>query len=219
MLTRELETELMDDPNEAIAYDEMDHVEVNAKFVTDLLAAGLVGTDVLDMGTGTARIPVELCKREPNCRVFATDGATSMLEIARYNVSLGGFDERIQLHYGDSKQLNLADEMFDTIISNSLIHHVPQPERVVAEIVRLIRPGGRVFIRDLCRPATLEEVDRLVDVYAADAPPLAKQMFDDSLRAALSLEEIRDLVARFGFHRDDIQLTSDRHWTWSSLRD
>jgi hypothetical protein len=70
MLTRELEPELMDDPQESQAYDNMDHAAVNRKFVEDLLAAGWLdeSTDatvedsvVLDLGAGTAQIPIVLC--------------------------------------------------------------------------------------------------------------------------------------------------------------
>jgi hypothetical protein len=43
-------------------------------------------------------------------------------------------------------------------------------------------------------------------------------MFADSLRAALALEEIRELVARFGFPADSVRQTSDRHWTWAATR-
>jgi methylase of polypeptide subunit release factors len=77
-LQRQLEPELMDDPQEAVVYDEMDHAEVNRRFVDDLLAGSPIGHDILDLGTGTARIPIELCNRVPDCRVMASDGAVSM---------------------------------------------------------------------------------------------------------------------------------------------
>ena len=218
MLQRQLEPELMDDPQESITYDEMDHSEVNRRFIDDLLAGGPCGHDVLDLGTGTARIPIELCQRDTDCRVFASDGAVSMLDIARYNVSINSLDYRIQLHYGDAKALELADEMFDTVISNSLIHHLPEPELAIAEIVRLTRPGGRIFVRDLCRPDTLEIVQEIVSRYTTDETLAAQTLFRQSLLAALTLVEIQAMVAQHGFAADDVTLTSDRHWTWSSRR-
>lgn len=218
MLARQLEPELMDDPQEAVTYDEMDHSEVNCRFVDDLLAGGPVGPDILDLGTGTARIPVELCKRVPDCRVLASDGAVSMLDVARYNVAVSSMDYRIQLHHGDAKALDIEDETFDAVISNSLIHHLPEPEPAIAEIVRLTRPGGRIFVRDLCRPETLEAVEELVERIAGGETPAAQTMFRQSLHAALTLDEIRALVAKHGFASEDVTMTSDRHWTWQSCK-
>ena len=59
MLQRLLEPEVMDTPAEAIAYDDMDHAEVNRQFVADLLAITSIDGEVLDLGAGTARIPIE----------------------------------------------------------------------------------------------------------------------------------------------------------------
>lgn len=218
MLARQLEPELMDDPQEAVTYDEMDHSEVNRRFVDDLLAGGPVGPDILDLGTGTARIPIELCGRVADCRVLASDGAISMLDVARYNVAVASMDYRIQLHRGDAKALEIDDETFDAVISNSLIHHLPEPERAIAEIVRLTRPGGRIFVRDLCRPDSAEAVEELVERIAGSEAPAAQTMFRQSLYAALTLDEIQALVAQHGFPPEDVTMTSDRHWTWQSRR-
>ena len=64
MLKRTLEPEVMDSHEEAVTYDEMSHEAVNDLFVTDLLTAGLPAGEILDLGAGTGRIPIELSKRE-----------------------------------------------------------------------------------------------------------------------------------------------------------
>ncbi|MEO8494759.1 MAG: hypothetical protein ABI614_06795 [Planctomycetota bacterium] len=68
-LQRILEPEVMDTPEEARDYNEMDHSEVNRIFLDDLLACGEIVGDILDLGTGTALIPIELGKRVEACRV------------------------------------------------------------------------------------------------------------------------------------------------------
>ena len=217
MLERVLEPELMDDPDEAESYNEMDHSEVNRKFVEELLACGELGNDILDLGTGTALIPIELCQQHPTCRVMASDAATSMLDLARYNVAGSSMELRIQLHHGDSKQLRFEDAMFDGVISNSLIHHVPDPCSVLSEIVRVCKPGGRIFVRDLYRPDSMELVESLVQTYAAGETQYNQQLFRQSLCAALTLDEIRQMVAALGFGPETVRMTSDRHWTWSAV--
>jgi ubiquinone/menaquinone biosynthesis C-methylase UbiE len=218
MLSRELEPEVMDDPIESQAYDEMDHAEVNRKFVQDLLALGDVGRDVLDLGTGTARIPIELCASDPKCQIVASDAAASMLDIASKNIDAAQLNGRIRLHRGDAKQLPFEDGRFDSVISNSLIHHVPEPRLVLAEMLRVVRPGGRLFIRDLMRPASLRQLEQLVADHAGREPAASQQLFRQSLRAALTLEEMQFLVSAMGCAKSSVYASSDRHWTWACCR-
>src|SRR3990172_5198096 len=107
MLTRILEPEVMESDEDAREYDAMDHAAVNAVFVADLVEAvtdwslkrpvciDTASLTILDLGAGTAQIPIELCRRVPNLRVVAVDAAESMLAVARANVKVAGFTERI----------------------------------------------------------------------------------------------------------------------------
>jgi len=215
-LTRLLEPEAMDTPDDALEYDAMDHSLVNKVFVEDLLAACDANGDTLDLGTGTARIPIELCKSSPTCRVMAVDLAIHMLEIARVNVNIANLLDRITLAHVDAKQLPYNDGMFQLVISNSILHHIPNPGIVLQEAVRVTAPEGQLFFRDLLRPKTEAELERLVNLYAGEESEYARQMFAASLRAALTLEEMRELVSALGFDSQSVAQTSDRHWTWST---
>ena len=217
-LERVLEPEVMDTYEEARDYDTMDHQAVNKLFVDDLLAVGNIGNDILDVGTGTAQIPVELCRQSEDCRIIAIDMAVHMLDLARFNIEVDGFTQRIFLQQIDAKDMLFESEMFDCVMSNSIIHHIPEPLAVLAESIRVTRPGGLLFFRDLLRPESGEEVAHLVSTYAGDENEHQRQMFDDSLRAALSLSEIRAMVSSLGFEAETVQATSDRHWTWIAIK-
>jgi ubiquinone/menaquinone biosynthesis C-methylase UbiE len=219
-IPRVLEPELMDDAAEAEAYDAMDHRQVNEAFVNDLLAAGLPGEKVVDLGTGTARIPIILCQADPSVRVLAIDAAIHMLERAIVNIDIAGLRDRIQLASADVKSLaDFEDGTCDCVISNTLLHHLPDPGAALSEACRIVRPGGRIFIRDLMRPASARQVDRLVALHAGSEPPDSQQLLRQSLHAALTLAEIKQLVQRFGLPDDCVAATSDRHWTLSATRD
>jgi ubiquinone/menaquinone biosynthesis C-methylase UbiE len=215
MLSRVLEPEVMDSAEEALDYDEMDHSEVNRAFVTDFLACWNGQNPILDVGTGTAQIPIELCSRSSEAEVVAIDLAEHMLEIARAHVS-ARFSRRIRVERQDAKHLPYPARSFAAIISNSIVHHIPEPAAALAEMVRVARPGATMFVRDLLRPPSNEAVRNLVATYAGDSNAHQQKMFDDSLRAALSLDEIRSLVAGSGFSRDTVKQTTDRHWTWQA---
>lgn len=225
MLPRVLEPEVMDSVEEACDYDSMDHSEVNRRFVDDLLkcAQGMVGraghdVRVLDVGTGTAQIPIELGRRGVPVQITAIDLASHMLVRGQQNVERAGFSERIRLECIDAKQMPYADEAFDWVISNSIIHHIPEPLDVLREVLRVLAPGGLIFVRDLLRPADLPTLQHLVQTYAGTANAHQQQMFDDSLHAALSLSEIRQMLQTLDCPGDWVAQTTDRHWTITGRR-
>ncbi|HJN10876.1 MAG: class I SAM-dependent methyltransferase [Pirellulaceae bacterium] len=217
-LKRVLEPEVMDTDEESRDYDAMDHATVNQAFVEDLLAGGDVHGEVIDLGTGTAQIPILLCQHVEECRVMAIDLSIAMLDLARLNIEVNSLIDRISLAHIDSKELVYDDDQFDVVMSNSIVHHVPEPVTVIAEAVRVTKPGGRLFFRDLLRPSDDSTVEQLVTTYAAEADARQRKMFDDSLRAALSLDEVRELVAALGFASESVAATSDRHWTWDAVK-
>jgi ubiquinone/menaquinone biosynthesis C-methylase UbiE len=199
MLPRRLEPEVMDTVEEARDYDEMDHAAVNQLFVTDFLAAVAAlpfgaRLNVIDVGTGTAQIPIELCRRDARAEVVGVDLSGEMLRLGRVNVAKAELTERIRLDLVDAKGLAYADGSFTAVMSNSIVHHIPEPKSALAEMVRVCAPGGLIFVRDLLRPQNMDELH--------------------SLHAALSVSEVQALVAQFGFAAATVTQTSDRHWTW-----
>jgi ubiquinone/menaquinone biosynthesis C-methylase UbiE len=216
MLPRVLEPEAMDTPEEARDYDRMDHSEVNARFVVDFLRAHgpCRGGEVLDVGTGPARIPIALCRADPKARVLGVDLAGPMLDRARENVVAEGLSERIRLVEGDAKALELHGGGFEAVISNTIVHHIPEPAPALGEMVRLVAPGGTLLVRDLYRPEDAATLARLVTTYAGAEAPAARDLFEASLNAALTLAEVRALVRDLGLPDEGVTMTSDRHWTW-----
>jgi ubiquinone/menaquinone biosynthesis C-methylase UbiE len=214
MIPRILEPEVMDTDEEAVEYNTMDHSAVNRAFVDDLLKLAIEPTRVLDVGTGTALIPLELCGRGNKWHVVAVDLARAMLDVAAKNVAAARLSQAIELKLIDAKRLPFADGEFPVVMSNSIIHHIPDPADCLAEMVRVVSPKrGLLFVRDLLRPASEAQLQALVQTHAGDADAHQQKMFAESLHAALTLEEVRTLVSRFGIAADCVQQTTDRHWT------
>jgi ubiquinone/menaquinone biosynthesis C-methylase UbiE len=216
MIPRTLEPEAMDTPEEALEYDAMDHAEVNARFAADFLTAHgpCRGGPILDVGTGTARIPIEVAQRDPLARLVAADLSGPMLEIAERNVQAAGLGGRVTPIRVDAKGFADPDGSYEAVISNSIVHHIPEPRIALAEMARLVAPGGTLFCRDLTRPASEAEVEQLVARYTVGETGPGRDLFAASLRAALTLVEIQDIVGSLGLPRDGVTMTSDRHWTW-----
>ncbi|MFP6675722.1 MAG: class I SAM-dependent methyltransferase [Pirellulaceae bacterium] len=217
MLERVLEPEAMTGSS-AQQYDEMDHSQANQSFVDDLVTAvNAIDGVWLDLGTGTAQIPILLCQTIEEVRVLASDLSQDMLELARYRIEVDGLITRIQLSNDDAKQLEFEDGGFSGVMSNSIVHHVADPKAVISEAVRVVAAGGALFFRDLVRPKDESEVQELVQRYAGHENDEQQRLFAESFRAALTCEEMQDLIGELGFARETVRMTSDRHWTWSTV--
>ena len=204
--------------DEAAEYHNMDHSAVNRQFVDELLK-GPTGPLVVDLGCGPAGIPIELCQRSNDYEVIATDGEVEMLEIAKQEIDIAGCLGQISLNHVVVESMELfEDGMADTVISNSLLHHLDEPRLGLETAVRLTRPGGRIFIRDLSRPESVEEIETLVQTYSGTESENGQQLFRQSLHAALTLNEIRSIARGLGISEDHVQMSSDRHWTFDWRR-
>lgn len=220
MLERVLEPEVMNTSSEAIDYNQMDHSHVNRVFADDFLSALKSDTcarsdsyRIFDAGTGTALIPIELMRRQIRAVITASDLADQMLLVARKNVDAAGFSESIELVLRDCKRLPDANESYDAVMSNSIVHHIPEPQHVIAELWRILKPGGLLFVRDLMRPSDVATLEHLVATYAGDANGHQQQMFRESLHAALTVSEVRRILAETRIPAEAVNATSDRHWT------
>jgi SAM-dependent methyltransferase len=92
---------------------------------------------ILDVGCGAGNILARL----PGERRTGLDLSRYMIERARQR--LGG---RVQLLLGDAEQLPFPDASFERVIASSLFSHVLHPERVAAELKRVLKPGGRIVV-------------------------------------------------------------------------
>lgn len=213
-MQRVLEPEVMDSWEEAVEYDAMDFIEVNTAFAQRAIALGTPLTaKVLDAGTGTARIPVLLCLKYPHWQVFGVDLAKNMLEIGYKHVKQAGLQNQIVLELVDAKQLPYKDGDFALVVSNSLVHHLPDPLPFFRELKRVLKPNGAILIRDLIRPPDEETMNNLVENIGTEYDTRQKQLFRDSLHAALTLDEVNQLISRVDIPGVVVYQSSDRHWT------
>lgn len=209
-MERVLEPEAMDTPEEADAYASMDHSEANAAFVERLFELGAAG-HMLDIGTGPGQIPLLICARDSAARVTGVDLAENMLRHAHRACEASPFAHRIDYRRGDAKALTFPDAHFDVAYSNTILHHIPDPTPFLREARRVLREGGVLLIRDLFRPPTPERVDELVALHAGDATPEQRALFRDSLHAAFTPDELRQLADAAGLRDADVVVDTDRH--------
>jgi ubiquinone/menaquinone biosynthesis C-methylase UbiE len=138
---------------------------------------------ILDIGCGTGQFAAKVLRRFPAARLFGLDLCESMIQKARSR-SAGHFT----LVRADSQKLPFADDSFDIVTCSHSFHHYPDQPRVVAEMHRVLRPGGRLFIADGDR-------DGLWGRLIFDGIVVA---FEGAVRH-LPLRDFRELLSQSGF--------------------
>ncbi|HNP87499.1 MAG TPA: class I SAM-dependent methyltransferase [Kouleothrix sp.] len=127
------------------------HVVANDETVLlPLLHAALVGClapRVLDVATGTGRIPL-LLGRQPwfGGTVCGIDLTPAMLARAQSKIGAAGLSERVELRLGNAGTLPWPDATFDLVVSLEALEFFPRPRRALAEMARTLRPGGTLLI-------------------------------------------------------------------------
>jgi ubiquinone/menaquinone biosynthesis C-methylase UbiE len=100
------------------------------------------GEDVLDVGGGMGTDLAQFATH--GARVTDVDLSSGHLALARQNFALRGLQGRFV--HSDAETIPLEDNSFDLVYSNGVIHHTPHTERVVREMYRVLRPGGRAIV-------------------------------------------------------------------------
>jgi ubiquinone/menaquinone biosynthesis C-methylase UbiE len=204
----------MSGADEAVEYDEMDFSATDQLFAQRAaeLATAAAVTCIADLGSGNAKIPLAMCPLLPGAaRVCAVEMSTEMLAVAARNRARNGVN--LHLVAADAKHVPFADRSVGMITSNSLIHHIPDPRAVLQEIARIARPRAPILIRDLVRPETEQALDQLVEAHATHWSPLQRTLFADSLHAALTLAEVREMLDQCGLPDVKVTQFTDRHWS------
>jgi 2-polyprenyl-3-methyl-5-hydroxy-6-metoxy-1,4-benzoquinol methylase len=210
---RILEPELMDDPAQALAYAEADFSAENQGFVErfrDYFPDCTQG-HIVDVGCGPGDIPVRLARLLPACRITGIDASRPMIALAETAVRQAGLSDRVAFRCERFQELAGASQA-DAAISNSLLHHLPNPLQFWHKLRMIVRPGSPVLIMDLLRPESPEEAQAIVDRYASGAPEILRRDFYHSLLAAFTEDEIAAQLAQMNLTRLLIDVPDDRHW-------
>ena len=117
--------------------------------------------DVLDVACGPGFLTAALARR--CARAFGLDGTPALLERARLHAAERGLDN-LRFHQGDAEALPFADERFDVVSCKAAFHHFPRPDRVLAEMRRVVKRDGRLLVADMLgseNPACAQYHDRI----------------------------------------------------------
>jgi SAM-dependent methyltransferase len=200
-MQRSVEPELMDNPLQVQAYAQADFRATDQALVdrlVELFGESLgdgPGPRLVDLGCGPGNISFRLAERFPQTSVLGLDGAAAMLEVAQQELAqrvLGcpGLADRLRF-----AQVLLGPETlpyggFTAVVSNSLLHHLHDPQALWRHLRPLAAPGAAIYIKDLRRPATPEAALALQQLHLASAPAVLQRDYLASLHAAFEPTEV-----------------------------
>jgi demethylmenaquinone methyltransferase/2-methoxy-6-polyprenyl-1,4-benzoquinol methylase len=107
---------------------------------------------VLDVACGTAAVSIELARRVPGRTVTGVDQSTDMLAAGRARVASAGLADRIELREGQAESLPFGDAEFDALTFTYLLRYVDDPGPTMAELARVVRPGGVIAMLEFAVP-------------------------------------------------------------------
>jgi cyclopropane fatty-acyl-phospholipid synthase-like methyltransferase len=139
-----------------------------------------------------------------------------MIGLAGVAVKQAGLADRITFRCERFQGVSLIEPV-DAVVSNSLLHHVPNPLQFWYRLRQLVKPGSPVLVMDLLRPDSPEEAQAIVDRNAAKEPEILRRDFYNSLLAAFTEDEVAAQLAEMNLSRLIVDVVDDRHWVVSGI--
>jgi ubiquinone/menaquinone biosynthesis C-methylase UbiE len=153
---------------------------------------------VLEIAPGPGFLSIELARRGLDVR--AVDISKTFVELARRNAAAEGVPARFEL--GNASALPLENAGVDFAVCRAAFKNFSEPVKALAEMRRVLRPGGTALVIDLRRDAPISEIKRYVD--SMDVSPLNRWFMRFTFRnmlikRAYGLDEMRRMIAEAGW--------------------
>jgi len=170
------------------------------KLANDIIEKMGSGT-ILDLGSGTGYLSIEIAKRTPGIQVYGIDLSRQMVRIARRHAR--GV-ENAQFKFGNAADLPFEDNSIDLIISTGSLHHWKTPTRVFDECYRVLKIGREAWIYDGCPDAFKDQADRnrirkeygflayRIGTKVAELHGFAREEYETKIKDILDQTEFKD---------------------------
>lgn len=205
----------MEDPAQALAYARADFNEPNTAFVEHFCAhfPDFAEGSIVDLGCGPGDIALRLAARYPRAYVTGVDGAAAMLALAGDALAAApALAPRVRFVHAMLGGMPGGIQSADAVVSNSLLHHLPEPALLWCAAQRVARRGAALLVMDLARPDSPSDAAHIVATCAQGEPEVLRRDFYNSLLAAFTPEEVRQQLMAAGLGDIHVRRVSDRHW-------
>jgi ubiquinone/menaquinone biosynthesis C-methylase UbiE len=140
---------------------------------------------VVDVGCGSGYFSVSVAERLDIGRLICVDASSVMLRHLERRLKRRALERRVDVRFGDVSELPIEDSCADLVFTANLLHELPQPEVMLAEAWRVLRPGGKIAIADF------RDTPRMRKRIASGHPKEAHGVWSD--------HELRHVLTEEGF--------------------
>jgi ubiquinone/menaquinone biosynthesis C-methylase UbiE len=169
-------------------------------FVWKIRRRGIRGGRVLDIGTGSGRLAIELAKTGGNFQITGLDISENMLQKARENARLAGLADKIRFVPANAANLPFPDGSFDLVISYASLHHWLRPAAVFSEAQRVVKKGGAVIIRDNRRVYGNPFWETFIRLLSRFMNRRHRQNWPKAILASYTVPEVKAILAEAGLN-------------------
>ncbi len=153
---------------------------------------------VLEIGSGPGWGGISLLKKMPNMFLDGIDNSFDMVAVAKKNAKLESLGKRTNFYVCKGENMSLLnDNHYDLVISRESLHHWDNPEKVFREIVRILKPDGKVCIYDHRRDLIFFG-KAIVFLFGTLKAGKMKKHWKSSIAASYTQEEIRKILNNTG---------------------
>jgi ubiquinone/menaquinone biosynthesis C-methylase UbiE len=121
-----------------------------------------ISGNILDIGTGPGRLPIEIAKQVEKAKVFGIDMSEDMIKIAGKNADRAEVSDRVEFRVRSAYDTGFENDSIDLIVSTGTIHHLSQPLVAFNEMYRILKRGGEAWLFDGRKDATRAEFEETV---------------------------------------------------------
>jgi len=165
------------------------------------------GQTALDLCCGTCDWTIDLAKASQTGKITGLDFSEQMLAVGKRKVQAAGLDKQIELVQGNAMELPFADNSFDFVTIGFGLRNVPNYKQVVSEMLRVVKPGGKIVCLDMSKPQ-VQPFKSIYYFYFEKIVPLLGKAFakqfaaykwlPDSLQLYLDARELKELFEETG---------------------
>jgi ubiquinone/menaquinone biosynthesis C-methylase UbiE len=165
------------------------------RFTAKAAKINLPGKRMLDIGTGSGLLAIELAKARPDWQIIGTDISEEMLKLARRNARLEGLVDRIDFQKYSAGDLPFDNGCFSLVTSNASLHLWTEPLKLFKEIERIIAPGGRCLIWDNLRVNMLNPLLRGLG-WMMGMNKAQRRLWLQAIQSSYTLDEAKTLLRK-----------------------
>lgn len=163
------------------------------RFAMKVAGINTVGNRILDIGTGTGRLAVEIARARPDWQITGIDVSEEMLKLARETAARNDLADRVNFQHASAESLPFPDSYFNLVVSHTSLHLWASPLKVFKEIARVTAPGAYCLFWDNMRLTKFNPVpgfiSRIMGMNAAQ-----RRLWIQAMRSSYTAGEAKALL-------------------------